>query len=56
MVGAVGRDAVAEDALAGLGQADVELDLEQSDEPTGVALITVDATGETTIVVAPGRE
>ncbi len=54
MVGAIGRDAAAEDALAGLRQADVTLRLEQSDEHTGVALIQVDATGETTIAVAPG--
>ena len=54
LVGAVGRDAAAEDALAGLRQADVTLRLEQSAEHTGVALIQVDAEGETTIAVAPG--
>ncbi len=54
MVGAIGRDAAAEDALAGLREADVTLRLEQSAEHTGVALIQVDATGETTIAVAPG--
>jgi len=54
MVGAVGRDAAAEDALAGLRQADVTLRLEQSAEHTGVALIQVDAEGETTIAVAAG--
>jgi ribokinase len=54
MVGALGRDAAAEDALAGLREADVTLRLEQSAEHTGVALIQVDATGETTIAVAPG--
>ena len=54
MVGAVGRDAAAEDALTGLREADVTLRLEQSAEHTGVALIEVDATGETTIAVAPG--
>ena len=54
MVGAVGRDAAAEDALAGLRQAAVTLRLAQSAEHTGVALIQVDATGETTIAVAPG--
>jgi len=53
-VGAVGRDAFADEALAGLREAGVELDLNQADEPTGVALITVDAAGETTIVVSPG--
>jgi ribokinase len=54
MVGAVGRDAAAEEATQSLREAEVELDLQQSGEPTGVALITVDADGETTIVVAPG--
>jgi ribokinase len=54
MVGAVGRDAAAEDALRGLRETDVTLRLEQSAEHTGVALIEVDATGETTIAVAPG--
>ena len=54
MVGGIGRDAAAEDALAGLRQAAVTLRLEQSAEHTGVALIQVDATGETTIAVAPG--
>jgi ribokinase len=54
MVGAVGRDAAAEDALRGLREADVTLRLEQSADHTGVALIEVDATGETTIAVAPG--
>ena len=53
-VGAVGRDAFADDALAGLREAGVELDVRETDEPTGVALITVDAAGETTIVVSPG--
>jgi ribokinase len=54
MVGAVGEDPTAEEAIAGLREADVDLDLQRSVEPTGVALITVDAEGETTIVVAPG--
>jgi ribokinase len=54
LVGAVGRDPFAEDALAELQDADVELRLVESDEPTGVALIAVDPAGETTIVVAPG--
>lgn len=54
MVGAVGEDAVAEEATAGLREAGIELDLQRRSEPTGVALITVDAEGETTIVVAPG--
>ena len=53
-VGAVGRDAIAEEALAGLREAGVELDVRETDEPTGVALILVDAAGENQIVVAPG--
>lgn len=54
MVGAVGRDAFADEALAGLREAGVELDVQTVDAPTGIALITVDAEGETTIVVSPG--
>ena len=54
MIGAVGRDSHADEALAGLREAGVALDLEVADEPTGVALILVDASGETEIVVAPG--
>jgi ribokinase len=54
LVGCVGRDALAEDALAGLRMAGVEKRWLVKDAPTGIALITVDATGETTIVVAPG--
>ena len=54
MVGAVGGDELAEAALAGLRDAGVEERWLVKDAPTGIALITVDATGETTIVVAPG--
>jgi ribokinase len=54
MVGAVGEDSAAEEAIVGLREADVDLDLQRCSEPTGVALITVDAEAETTIVVAPG--
>ena len=54
IVGAVGRDAFADEALAGLREAGVELDLCEVGQPTGIALITVDAAGETTIVVSPG--
>ena len=54
LIGAVGRDAQAEDALSGLRQAGVALRLAEAAEPTGVALIQVDAAGETTIAVAPG--
>ena len=54
MVGAVGRDPFAAEALAGLREAGVELRLAEVDEPTGVAVIMVDAEGENVIVVAPG--
>jgi ribokinase len=54
MIGAVGRDSQAEEALAGLREAGVALDLATADEPTGVALVLVDEAGETQIVVAPG--
>jgi ribokinase len=54
MIGAVGRDAHADEALVGLREARVALDLVESDEPTGIASIVVDAEGETQIVVAPG--
>ena len=54
MIAAVGRDPQAEEALAGLRAAGVELVLQEREEPTGVALIQVDAEGETTIAVAPG--
>jgi ribokinase len=54
LLGAVGSDAFADEALAGLREAGVALELRQSVEPTGVALIVVDSSGETVIVVAPG--
>jgi ribokinase len=54
LLGAVGADEFAEDALAGLREAGVELSLTTAAEPTGVALIYVDAGGENQIVVAPG--
>lgn len=54
MIGAVGRDATAETAIAGLRRAGVALRLEHSTTHTGVALIQVDVGGETTIAVAPG--
>jgi ribokinase len=53
-VGAVGTDSFAEEALAGLRAAEVNLEVDTVDEPTGVALILVDASGENEIVVAPG--
>jgi ribokinase len=54
MIGAVGRDSFAEEALSGLRDAKVELAVPDVEEPTGVALIYVDPAGETEIVVAPG--
>jgi ribokinase len=54
MLGCVGRDELAEDALAGLREAGVEARWLVKDAPTGIALVTVDASGETAIVVAPG--
>jgi ribokinase len=53
-VACVGDDTFADEALAGLRGAGVDLDVRTVDAPTGVALITVDSTGETEIVVAPG--
>ena len=54
MIGCVGRDELAEEALGGLRDAGVEEGWLAKDGPTGVALITVDDAGETTIAVAPG--
>jgi ribokinase len=54
LVGCVGRDELAEEALSEVRRAGVEDRWLVKDAPTGVALITVDAAGETTIVVAPG--
>jgi ribokinase len=54
MIGAVGRDQLAEEALVGLRAAGVALDVGDLESPTGTAVILVDATGETEIVVAPG--
>jgi ribokinase len=53
MRGAVGDDAFAEEALAGLREAGVELDVEVHGA-TGIALILVDQSGENQIVVVPG--
>ena len=53
MIGAVGEDALAEEALAELVGAGIELELDRGGE-TGVALIFVAADGETQIVVVPG--
>ncbi|MGH3029724.1 MAG: ribokinase [Gaiellaceae bacterium] len=54
MIGAVGSDSFAKEALEALVAANVELELQRVDAPTGVALILVDAAGENEIVVAPG--
>ncbi len=51
--GAVGDDGYAEEALAGLREAGVELDVARR-EATGIALILVDDDGENQIVVVPG--
>jgi ribokinase len=53
LVGAVGADAYGDEALAGLREAGVEVDV-ATGSATGVALILVDATGENQIVVVPG--
>ena len=53
MVGAVGEDALADEALAGLTAAGVELDVERCGT-TGIALILVADDGENQIVVVPG--
>jgi ribokinase len=54
IVGCVGRDANADDALAGLREARVELAVREVDAPTGIAIILVGADGENQIVVVPG--
>jgi ribokinase len=53
MFGAVGTDAFADEALTGLADAGVWLELHRSGA-TGIAVIVVAADGETQIVVAPG--
>src|SRR5438105_7721824 len=51
-VGAVGDDAFAREALVNLRGLD--LDLQQVDAPTGIALILVADDGENEIVIVPG--
>ena len=51
-VGCVGRDAAAAEALVNLRE--LELDVRETDAPTGLALIVVDEAGENQIVVVPG--
>ncbi len=55
MCGAVGRDAFAAPATAGLAAAGVDMmDVAVVNEPTGVALIHIDARGENAITVIAG--
>jgi len=54
MVGCVGADPYTDEALAGLREAHVQLDVREVDAPTGVAIILVAADGENQIVVVPG--
>lgn len=56
LVACVGKDTVADEALALLREGGVNLDHCQlcEDTPTGVALIAVSADGENQIIVAPG--
>src|SRR6266511_2200916 len=54
MVGCVGGDANAAEALAGLREAGVELAVREVDSPTGIAIILVAEDGENQIVVVPG--
>jgi ribokinase len=54
MVGCVGQDPNAGDALAGLRDAGVALDVSEVEGPTGVAIILVGEDGENVIVVVPG--
>jgi ribokinase len=53
MIGAVGEDPLADEALVGLVEARVELELTRTGT-TGIALIVVAADGENQIVVVPG--
>jgi ribokinase len=52
-LGAVGQDTFAEEALVGLREAGIELDVAQRGD-TGIALIVVAADGDNQIVVVPG--
>jgi ribokinase len=54
MVGCVGADPTADEALAGLREAGVELDVRETERPTGIAIILVSGDGENQIVVVPG--
>jgi ribokinase len=55
MIGCVGSDAFAEEALSGLRQSGVDLrGVRVVDGPTGLALVTVDGFGDNTIVISEG--
>jgi ribokinase len=54
MIGATGTDPFADEALAELRESGVALQVTAPENPTGIAVILVDGTGETEIVVAPG--
>jgi ribokinase len=54
MVGRVGADPTAAEALAGLRVAGVQLDVREVEAATGVAIILVADDGENVIVVVPG--
>ncbi len=54
MVGCVGADPFAQEALAGLRDAGVRLDVREVDAPTGVAIILVADDSENVIVVVAG--
>lgn len=56
ILGRVGRDAYGQALRTSLAQGGVATEalIEDPDTPTGVALITVEASGQNTIVVAPG--
>jgi ribokinase len=54
MTGCVGADAFSGEALSGLRESRVRLEVASVNAPTGVALILVDDAGETQIVVAAG--
>jgi ribokinase len=54
MVGCVGADPNAEEALAGLRVAGARLEVREVDAPTGVAIILVADDGANVIVVVPG--
>ncbi|RUZ77877.1 ribokinase [Mesorhizobium sp. M7A.F.Ca.US.006.01.1.1] len=55
MIGAVGNDSFASDAMRLLKEAEIDLSgVRKSTEPTGTALILVDPRGENIITVVPG--